>query len=59
LREAFAGAGLTLGEASVQQQMRRESQNPGSVRRSPGPDADDPVMTAGNARAIGLIDEYV
>lgn len=58
LREMMAGAGLSLGEASVQQQMRREPQE-----RAPPPTSDftgEPQSTAPQRlAALGLIDEYV
>jgi flagellar hook-length control protein FliK len=59
LREAFAGAGLTLGEATVGQQMRRDSQNSQPTARQ-GAGSDEPVPIAMSvSRTIGLVDEYV
>ena len=59
LREVLAGAGLTLGEASVQQQMRRGSQNRADSARAAGDAADQQaVALTGSARTIGMIDEY-
>jgi flagellar hook-length control protein FliK len=59
LREVLAGAGLTLGEASVQQQMRRGPQNRGESARGGGGAADQQSVTLlGGARALGMIDEY-
>lgn len=58
LRDMLAGAGLSLGEASVQQQMRRESQDrpPPAVAALDGePQSAAPQRLA----ALGLIDEYV
>lgn len=59
LRAVLAGAGLTLGQATVQQQTRRESQNSNSLPRA-GSAADEAIEApAGMARALGMIDEYV
>jgi flagellar hook-length control protein FliK len=59
LREVLAGAGLTLGDASVQQQLRRGSQNRGDGARAAGEPADtQPVTLSASLRAIGMIDEY-
>ncbi len=59
LREVLAGAGLTLGDASVQQQLRRGSQNRGDGARAAGELADaQPVALSASLRAIGMIDEY-
>ncbi len=59
LREVLAGAGLTLGDASVQQQLRRGSQNRSDGTRAPGESADaQPVALSASLRAIGMIDEY-
>ena len=59
LREVLAGAGLTLGDASVQQQLRRGSQNRADGARAAGESADaQPVMLSASLRAIGMIDEY-
>ncbi len=60
LRNVLAGAGLTLGQATVQQQARRESQNPGALPRTGNatePPLETPVTVV--ARALGMIDEYV
>jgi flagellar hook-length control protein FliK len=57
LRELMSGAGLSLGEATVQQQMRQESRNPAS--QTPGSDAssaDDGFVPL--HRVLGLVDEY-
>lgn len=58
LRSVLAGAGLTLGQATVQQQARHGSQNPQPVLRG-GAGVDEvnetPVSTW---RALGLVDEY-
>ena len=59
LREVLAGAGLTLGDASVQQQLRRGSQNRADGARGAGESADaQPVTLSASLRAIGMIDEY-
>jgi flagellar hook-length control protein FliK len=59
LREVLAGAGLTLGDASVQQQLRRGSQNRGDGARAAGePAAAQPVALSARLHAIGMIDEY-
>ena len=59
LREVLAGAGLTLGEASVQQQMRRGPHNRADGARGNAGAADQqPVTLSGSMRAIGMIDEY-
>jgi flagellar hook-length control protein FliK len=57
LRELLAGSGLSLGQTSVQQEARRESQNPvstlrGLVEDSPA-DGFVPIRVA-----AGLLDEY-
>ena len=59
LREVFAGAGLTLGQATIHQQTRRESQNSGYAPRSAPLAADIPAATVAAVRAPGTIDEYV
>ena len=59
LREVLAGAGLTLGQANVQQQTRRESQNQGGSGRAVAAAGDPAEAPAVLARAIGLVDEYV
>ncbi len=59
LRAVLAGAGLSLGQATVQQQARRESQNSNALPRT-GSAADEPIEApAALARALGMIDEYV
>lgn len=59
LRTVLAGAGLTLGQATVQQQARRESQNSNALPRAGGA-ADEtieaPIIVT---RSLGMIDEYV
>lgn len=58
LRLVLAGAGLTLGQATVQQQARHESQNPQALPRSSA-DVDAPIDAPTIvARALGIIDEY-
>ena len=58
LRDGFAQAGLTLGEATVQQQMRQESQND-TVARKADSGASDEVSTKSEQRqALSLVDEY-
>jgi flagellar hook-length control protein FliK len=59
LREVLAGAGLTLGQANVQQQARRESQNPASGARAAAAAGDQSEAPAALVRAIGMVDEYV
>jgi len=58
LRSVLAGAGLTLGQATVQQQARQGSQNPQSALR--GVAGVDEVHEAPAAlwRALGIVDEY-
>jgi flagellar hook-length control protein FliK len=58
LREAFAGAGLTLGQATVQQHMRRESQNAQALPNASAVAADQLEVSPATLRAIGLLDEY-
>jgi flagellar hook-length control protein FliK len=58
LRAAFAGAGLTLGQATVQQQMRHGSQNAPATTQDPAAPADQVGVTPAVIRAIGLVDEY-
>jgi flagellar hook-length control protein FliK len=57
LRELLAGSGLSLGQASVQQEARRESQNPVSTLRGlvedPAADSFVPIRIS-----AGLLDEY-
>ena len=59
LREILANGGLTLGQASVQQEARSGSQYAPSVSRSSigGSQNADPVPVS-SIRTIGLIDEY-
>ncbi len=59
LRAVLAGAGLTLGQATVQQQARRESQNSTLTPRTSGDAGEQPEALAAVARALGMIDEYV
>lgn len=60
LREVLTGAGLTLGEATVQQQLRRESQNAPSAAHTAHNPADSDVELAHRPRRqLTLIDEYV
>jgi flagellar hook-length control protein FliK len=59
LRAVLAGAGLSLGQATVQQQARRESQNPNLPARIGGAADEQIEAPAALARALGLIDEYV
>ncbi len=60
LREVLAGAGLTLGEASVQQQMRRGSQNRSDGARAAADAADQSTVAMISVRRmLGAIDEYV
>jgi flagellar hook-length control protein FliK len=59
LRTVLAGAGLTLGQATVQQQARRESQNSNALARA-GSAADEPIEAPiAVTRSLGMIDEYV
>jgi flagellar hook-length control protein FliK len=59
LREMFSGAGLSLGEATVQQQSRQTSQNPNPGARSllQAADTDAQPVSAIRWRS-GLVDEY-
>ena len=59
LRSVLAGAGLTLGQATVQQQARRESQNPQPVPRGANGVETPIAAPATVVRALGMIDEYV
>ncbi len=60
LREVLAGAGLTLGEASVQQHMRRGSQNRSEGARAGADAADQSALAMISVRRMpGVIDEYV
>jgi flagellar hook-length control protein FliK len=59
LRAVLAGAGLSLGQATVQQHARRESQNSNALPRTGGA-ADEPIESPATlVRALGMIDEYV
>ena len=59
LRAVLAGAGLTLGQATVQQQARHESQNSHALARV-GSAADEPLDAPITVtRVLGMIDEYV
>jgi len=59
LRDMLSGAGLTLGEATVQQQSRQASQNPNPAARSllGGADTDAQPASALTWKS-GLVDEY-
>jgi flagellar hook-length control protein FliK len=59
LRDMLSGAGLTLGEATVQQQSRQASQNSNPAARSllTGADTDAQPASAVMWRS-GLVDEY-
>jgi flagellar hook-length control protein FliK len=59
LRDMLSGAGLTLGEATVQHQARQASQNPNSAARRllGGADTDAQPASAVTWRS-GLVDEY-
>ena len=57
LRDALAGAGITLGQASVQQQSGRASQSAAGGSRAAREDAVEPVALRARV-ALGLIDEY-
>jgi flagellar hook-length control protein FliK len=59
LRAVLAGAGLSLGQATVQQQGRRESQNSNAPPRSGGTADEQIEAPAALTRALGMIDEYV
>ena len=60
LREVLANAGMTLGDASVQQQMRGRSQNRSDGARATGGAADQSVVAMVSVRGmLGVIDEYV
>jgi flagellar hook-length control protein FliK len=57
LRELMSGAGLSLGETTVQQQMRQESRNPAPQMLSADAlTADDGFVPL--HRVLGLVDEY-
>jgi flagellar hook-length control protein FliK len=59
LREILANGGLTLGQASVQQEARSGSQFAPPVSRVAGSESQnaDPISIS-STRAIGLLDEY-
>ncbi len=59
LRAVLAGAGLTLGQATVQQQARRESQNSNGAPRTDRDALEQPEALAAVTRALGMVDEYV
>jgi flagellar hook-length control protein FliK len=58
LRAVLEGAGLTLGQATVQQQARRESQNSGATARPAGAANEQPEVVAAVTHALGIIDEF-
>ena len=58
LRSVLAGAGLTLGQATVQQQARHGSQNPNTMLRGAGSVDEVNEVPVTVWRALGLIDEY-
>lgn len=59
LRDMLSGAGLTLGEATVQQQSRQASQNAHPAARSLLTGADTDALPASALRwGAGLVDEY-
>ena len=58
LRSVLAGAGLTLGQATVQQQARHASQNPQPMLRGTGSVDDANEVPVSAWRALGLVDEY-
>ncbi len=59
LREMFASSGLTLGQASVQQEARSGSQSSGAAVRPapPAVQSAEPVAVSAS-QALGLVDEY-
>ena len=59
LRAVLSGGGITLGQATVQQQTRHGSQNSGAAARSGRDAVDQPEAMAATVRAIGMVDEYV
>ena len=59
LRAVLAGAGLTLGQATVQQQARRESQSSNAAPRAAGDAGEATGALTATARALGMVDEYV
>ncbi len=58
LRDGFAHAGLALGQATVQQQMRQESQNHTLVPTSKGDAVEEVIAKSESRQALSLIDEY-
>jgi flagellar hook-length control protein FliK len=59
LRAVLMGSGLTLGQATVQQQMRNGSQSaPDPARALPAVERDA-QLEAAPVRLLGLVDEYV
>jgi hypothetical protein len=58
LRDGFAQAGLTLGQATVEQQLRHESRNDAPAPKAAAAPADDLVVNSEARRALSLIDEY-
>lgn len=58
LRAVLEGAGLTLGQATVQQQARRESQYPGATVRHVGGADEPPETVAAIPRSMGMVDEF-
>ncbi|MBS0387324.1 MAG: flagellar hook-length control protein FliK [Proteobacteria bacterium] len=59
LRAVLAGAGLTLGQATVQQQTRHESQIPNAPPRNGVAAAETTIdAPAARLRTLGIIDEY-
>ena len=59
LRAILAGAGLSLGQASVQQHSRPGSQNSHATARTASEAADQPAPIVVRVRALGMVDEYV
>jgi flagellar hook-length control protein FliK len=57
LREVLAGAGITLGQANVQQDSGRASQFAGNTTRASRDDTLEPALVSARV-ALGLIDEY-
>lgn len=58
LREAFAGAGLSLGQATVQQEMRQGSQDRQVMAQGPVGTADELSVNSEVRRVLSLVDEY-
>jgi flagellar hook-length control protein FliK len=58
LREAFAGAGLSLGQATVQQEMRQGSQDRQVMAQGTVGAADELSVNSEVRRALSLVDEY-